>query len=65
MGEPVIWLRGKRVGIGPLRADLVPAYWEWENDPGAIFGYGHQVRTAEFIMDAVKEDFPDPLPFAE
>lgn len=43
MGEPVIWLRGKRVGIGPLRADLVPAYWEWENDPGAILGYGRQV----------------------
>jgi diamine N-acetyltransferase len=39
----VIWLRGKRVGIGPLRADLVPAYWEWENDPGAILGYGRQV----------------------
>lgn len=46
MREPVIWLRGKRVGIGALRADLVPAYWEWENDPGAILGYGHQVRGA-------------------
>jgi diamine N-acetyltransferase len=43
VGDPVIWLRGKRVGIGPLRADLVPAYWEWENDPGAILGYGRQV----------------------
>jgi diamine N-acetyltransferase len=41
--EPVIWLRGERVGIGPLRADLVPAYWEWENDPQAILGYGRQV----------------------
>lgn len=46
MREPVIWLRGKRVGIGALRADLVPAHWEWENDPGAILGYGHQVRGA-------------------
>ncbi|MGH3856913.1 MAG: GNAT family N-acetyltransferase [Pseudonocardiaceae bacterium] len=43
MGKPVIWVQGKRVGIGPLRADLVPAYWEWENDPDAILGYGRQV----------------------
>jgi hypothetical protein len=33
----------KRVGIGPLRADLVPTYGEWEKDPGAIIGYGRQV----------------------
>lgn len=43
MSEPLVWLRGKRAGIGPLRADLVPTYWEWENDPGAILGYGRQV----------------------
>lgn len=41
--EPIIWLRGQRVGLGPLRADLVPTYWEWENEPGAIHGYGRQV----------------------
>ncbi|MGH9650546.1 MAG: GNAT family N-acetyltransferase, partial [Terriglobales bacterium] len=23
--------------------DLVSTYWEWENDPGAILGYGRQV----------------------
>lgn len=40
---PVIWVRGKRVGLGPLRADLVSRYWEWENDPRAILGYGRQV----------------------
>jgi hypothetical protein len=40
---PVIWMRGKRAGLGPLRADLVSRYWEWENDPGAILGYGRQV----------------------
>jgi diamine N-acetyltransferase len=43
MAEPVIWLRGKKVGLGPTRADLVPTYWQWENDPGAILGYGRQV----------------------
>lgn len=41
--EPVIWLPGKRVGLGPLRADLVPIYWEWENEPHSILGYGRQV----------------------
>lgn len=43
MTEPVIWLHGEKVGIGPTRADLVPQYWQWENDPGAILGYGRQV----------------------
>jgi len=28
---------------GPLRPDLVPRYWEWENEPGAILGYGRQI----------------------
>lgn len=41
--EPVVWLRNEHVGIGPTRADLVPTYWEWENDPGVIVGYGRQV----------------------
>jgi diamine N-acetyltransferase len=41
--EPIIWLRGQRVGLGPLRADLVPTYWAWENEPGALHGYGRQV----------------------
>ncbi len=43
MDEPVIWLRGKSVGLGPIRADLVPTYWRWENEPGVILGYGRQV----------------------
>jgi diamine N-acetyltransferase len=41
--EPIIWLRGTRAGLGPLRADLVPTYWTWENEPGALHGYGRQV----------------------
>jgi diamine N-acetyltransferase len=41
--EPVIWVRGKRASLGPLRADLVARYWEWENEPKSILGYGRQV----------------------
>lgn len=41
--EPLIWLRGEKAGIGPTRADLVPTYWRWENDPAVIMGYGRQV----------------------
>ncbi len=40
---PVIWVQGKRAALGPLRADLVIRYWEWENEPGSILGYGRQV----------------------
>jgi len=40
---PVIWVKGKRAALGPLRPDLVPRYWEWENEPGAVLGYGRQV----------------------
>jgi len=42
MTEPLIWLRGDKVGIGPTHADLVPEYWRWENDPAVIMGYGRQ-----------------------
>jgi diamine N-acetyltransferase len=41
--RPVVWVRGKRAGLGPLRADLVSRYWEWENEPRSILGYGRQV----------------------
>jgi diamine N-acetyltransferase len=40
---PVIWVQGKRAALGPLRADLVSRYWEWENEPRSILGYGRQV----------------------
>lgn len=39
----VIWLRGEGVALGPAREDLVPQYWQWENDPGTVNGYGRQV----------------------
>lgn len=40
---PVIWVQGKRAALGPLRADLVSRYWEWENEPRSVLGYGRQV----------------------
>jgi len=41
--EPVLWLRGERVGLGPTHAELIEEYWHWENDPGTVNGYGRQV----------------------
>ncbi len=31
--EPVLNVRGERVGLGPLRRDLLPLYTRWINDP--------------------------------
>jgi RimJ/RimL family protein N-acetyltransferase len=42
-GDPVIWVQGQRAALGPLRAGLVSRYWEWENEPRSILGYGRQV----------------------
>ncbi|HUS17293.1 MAG TPA: GNAT family protein [Chloroflexia bacterium] len=30
--EPVINVRGERVGLGPIRRDLIPLYCRWAND---------------------------------
>jgi RimJ/RimL family protein N-acetyltransferase len=40
---PVLWAETSGVALGPLRADLAREYWRWENDPGAVLGYGRQV----------------------
>jgi len=40
--DTVLWLRGTRAGLGPLRVDLVESYWRWENDPQVRLGYGQQ-----------------------
>lgn len=40
--EPLIWLRGERAGLGPHTADLVDQYWQWEQDPAVMVGYGQQ-----------------------
>ncbi|WP_418154784.1 GNAT family N-acetyltransferase [Actinoalloteichus caeruleus] len=41
-GEPIVWIRGKRAGLGPFSGDLVDLYWQWEQDPGVLIGYGRQ-----------------------
>jgi diamine N-acetyltransferase len=40
--EPLLWLRGERVALGPMTRELVPEYWRWEQDPQVIVGYGRQ-----------------------
>lgn len=40
--EPIMWVRGKTVALGPYRADLAELYWRWEQDPGVLVGYGRQ-----------------------
>ncbi|MFB9923919.1 GNAT family N-acetyltransferase [Amycolatopsis halotolerans] len=42
MNEPRIWIRGERAGLGPFTEDLVDQYWQWEQDPGTLVGYGRQ-----------------------
>lgn len=42
MSAPVIWLRGERAGIGPVRSDLVEDYWRWEQEITTIVGYNRQ-----------------------
>ncbi|MCG7523440.1 GNAT family N-acetyltransferase [Streptomyces sp. OfavH-34-F] len=43
MTEPTLWLTGETCGLGPYRADLVETYWQWEQDPTLMIGYGRQV----------------------
>lgn len=37
-----MWLRSPTCGLGPYRADLVETYWQWEQDPALLVGYGRQ-----------------------
>lgn len=39
---PTMWLGNDRCGLGPLRRDLVELYWQWENEPQVMTGYGRQ-----------------------
>lgn len=39
---PVMWVRGERCGLGPLRRDLVELYWQWENELQVMTGNGRQ-----------------------
>jgi len=38
--DPVLVLIGERVALGPLRADLVPAYHRWEQQLAVLAGFG-------------------------
>ncbi len=40
--EPLLWLRGQKAALGPFTRELVEKYWEWEQDPRVIIGYGRQ-----------------------
>lgn len=40
--EPLLWLLGQKAALGPFRRELVEKYWEWEQDPRVIIGYGRQ-----------------------
>jgi diamine N-acetyltransferase len=40
--NPLLWLRGERVALGPFTRELVEDYWRWEQDPQVIIGYGRQ-----------------------
>ncbi|MDE3724849.1 GNAT family protein [Nocardiopsis sp. N85] len=58
MSEPLIWLRGDRAGIGPLRADLVEEYWRWEQSIPTIVGYNRQTpQPVESTRDILLEGY--------
>lgn len=56
--EPILWLRGRRVALGPFVRELVELYWRWEQEPQSIIGYGRQTpealeaRTAGYELQA-------------
>jgi diamine N-acetyltransferase len=64
MTTPLIWLRGQRVGLGPYVRELVEDYWQWENDPSTILGFGRQIpeslesRTAGIDIQLRNSAFP-------
>jgi diamine N-acetyltransferase len=39
--EPPILVRGQRVGLGPLRRDLIPIHARWQTDLEVLRGVGH------------------------
>ncbi|MFB6816291.1 GNAT family N-acetyltransferase [Streptomyces sp. NPDC056347] len=46
MSEPHILLSGKTLALAMPRADMLPEYHKWENDPATITGYGNQWAQA-------------------
>ncbi len=43
--EPPILVSGQRVGLGPLRRDLIPIYARWQLDLEVLRGVGHSGRV--------------------
>ena len=50
--EPLILVPGQRVGLGPLRRDLIPTYLRWRTDLEVLRGQGAstQVPTVEAMQ---------------
>ncbi|GAA4236008.1 hypothetical protein GCM10022254_44580 [Actinomadura meridiana] len=51
---PWIWLRGEVAGLGPIREDLLDAYWRLDQQISTIVGYNRQspqpIRTTRAIL---------------
>lgn len=43
-GQPIVFLAGERVALGPLRRDLLPLYARWNNDAAVLGPRGMPVR---------------------
>jgi diamine N-acetyltransferase len=50
--QRLILVQGKRVGLGALRHDLIPAYLRWRSDPEVMRGMGEssQIPTVEAMQ---------------
>lgn len=49
--EPLLLVRGKRVGLGALRRELIPAYHRWRSDAEVMRGQGNtDVSTIEAVQ---------------
>ena len=60
MSEPVLWLRGDRAAIGPIRADLAEHYWRWEQEIPTIVGYNRQTpQPLDVTQDLMIRNYSD------
>ncbi|MEU1282588.1 GNAT family protein [Streptomyces sp. NPDC005805] len=56
--EPILWIGSELCALGPYRADLVETYWQWEQDPVLMTGYGRQVPVS---LESRTEGMADQL----
>jgi diamine N-acetyltransferase len=54
--EPIINIRGERIGLGPLSRDLVPLYQQWINDFDMMRTYGVPVPLSQEQVNAWYDD---------